>query len=160
MSYINFSGPINPLSFGNVSYNMLRALHKKGEKVCFFPIGNKIDLTAFNSTTEDFQSWLHESYEKRLENLSPNNKSIKMWHLNGSESRVGRNQDLYTLSKQFSSYLWISLLISNINKITNLVFSLIVKFSPSYYKRYIYIYSRKPKKLKTQNLLLEKKLKE
>lgn len=96
MSYINFSGPINPLSFGNVSYNMLRALHKKGEKVCFFPIGNKIDLTAFNSTTKDFQSWLHESYEKRLENLSPDNKSIKMWHLNGSESRVGRNQDLYT----------------------------------------------------------------
>jgi hypothetical protein len=96
MNYINFSGPINSLSFGNVSYNMLKSLYAKNIKICFFPIGKSIDMSAFDKADQDFREWLTDCYDNRIRNLSPENPSIRMWHLNGSESRVGRSQSLYT----------------------------------------------------------------
>lgn len=93
---INFSCPINPLSFGNVSYNMLRELFKLNINTCLFPIGNKIDISTFNSITPDMKNWLEKSFEGRIINLSAESPSVRMWHLNGSESRVGKNQILYT----------------------------------------------------------------
>lgn len=96
MEYINFSGPINSLSFGNVSFNMLRELHSIDQKVCFFPIGDKLDLSAFDRASSDLKEWITESYNNRLKKLSRDNASIKMWHLNSSESRIGPKQVLYT----------------------------------------------------------------
>ena len=96
MEYINFSAPINSLSFGNVSFNMLREFYKLDQKICFFPIGDKIDMSAFDRATPDLKNWISESYNNRLLNLSANNPSLKMWHLNSSESRIGPRQILYT----------------------------------------------------------------
>jgi len=96
MEYINFSGPINSLSFGNVAFNMLRELYKLDQKICFFPIGNNLDLSAFDKIDPEFQEWISKSYADRIKNLKKSNNSIKMWHLNSSESRVGRHQTLYT----------------------------------------------------------------
>jgi len=96
MEYINFSGPINSLSFGNVAFNMLRELHKLDQKICFFPVGNKLDLSAFDKASDDLKKWITSSYNERLSNLSRENPSLKMWHLNSSESRVGPKQILYT----------------------------------------------------------------
>ena len=93
---INFACPINPLSFGNVSYNMLRELFKLNVDTCLFPIGNKIDISTFNSMSTEMKQWMHASYDERLNKLNKNSTSIRMWHLNGSESRVGRDQLLYT----------------------------------------------------------------
>ena len=96
MEYINFIAPINSLSFGNVSVNMARALYELDQKICFFPIGNKIDLKAFDKLDKGFKSWLSDSYENRFSNLSKDNPSLKMWHFNGSESNMGRKSFLYT----------------------------------------------------------------
>ena len=96
MNYLNFSGPINSLSFGNVCVNMLRSLHKKGQNICFFPIGSSIDLKAFNNLSDDFKEWISESYSKRYDNLSKDNPTLRMWHLNGSESGIGERNFLYT----------------------------------------------------------------
>lgn len=96
MEYINFIGPINSLSFGNVSLNMLRSLYELNQKVCFFPIGNKIELNAFDNLDIDFTDWLSDCYSNRFANLSKDNPTLKMWHLNGSESNIGSNAFLYT----------------------------------------------------------------
>lgn len=96
MEYLNFSGPINSLSFGNVTVNMLRELHKLDQKICFFPIGNSLDFDAFDKLSIDCKKWIQESYKDRLINLDRSNPSLKMWHLTGSESSVGSNNFLYT----------------------------------------------------------------
>lgn len=96
MEYINFIGPVNSLSFGNVSVNMLRALYNLNQKICFFPVGNKIDLKAFNNIDKDFTDWLSDSYNNRFSNLSKDNHTLKMWHINGAESNIGSNSFLYT----------------------------------------------------------------
>ena len=96
MDYINFSGPINSLSFGNVTVNMLRELHKLDQKICFFPVGNNLDFDAYDKLSEDCKSWITDSYHNRLKNLNKDNPSLKMWHLMGSESTVGSRSFLYT----------------------------------------------------------------
>ena len=96
MDYINFSGPINSLSFGNVTVNMLRELYKLDQKICFFPIGNNLDFDAYDKLSLDCQAWINDCYSNRLRNLNKENPSLKMWHLTGSESTVGSRSFLYT----------------------------------------------------------------
>lgn len=55
MNKINYNGPINPLSFGNVSYNFLKHLYRKEVEVCYFPIGNNLDFSAFDKAEDDFK---------------------------------------------------------------------------------------------------------
>jgi hypothetical protein len=96
MNKINFSAPINSLSFGNVSVNMLRSLHKKDVEVSFFPIGKSLDFTAYDKIDIELKSWIEKSSNERFSTLCPDSPSLKMWHINGSESGIGNNQFLYT----------------------------------------------------------------
>lgn len=96
MKHINFIGPINSLSFGNVCFNMLRELHKKDIKVSFFPVGNNVDFAVFDSISDDLKSWITDSFNQRFSSLKKDSPSLRMWHLNGSEYQVGPRQYLYT----------------------------------------------------------------
>lgn len=87
--------PINSLSFGNVSFNILRELFKAGEKIVLFPIGDNADLSAFNVDPE-FQAWLQESIEHKWKHWDKEMPSLRLWHLMGSESRKTKNQHLFT----------------------------------------------------------------
>jgi hypothetical protein len=86
--------PLNSLSFGNVSYNLLRELFKAGVEIAYFPIGEP-DLNAFNPKPE-FVEWLKTALSRRFEALKLNLPTIKLWHLNGSDSLRSRNQTLVT----------------------------------------------------------------
>ena len=68
MKELNFDGPLNSLSFGNVSLNILRELYKQGVKVNLFPTGNSIELSAFNNVDDDFVEWLKNSQRNALRN--------------------------------------------------------------------------------------------
>lgn len=98
MDSLILEAPINSLSFGNVSVNLLKELYKLRDStsVSLFPIGNKIELSAFDSLDPDIEKWIHECFNSRLLNLNTESKTIKLWHLNGSEMRVGKTQLLYT----------------------------------------------------------------
>lgn len=96
MKSINFSCPINQLSFGNVSYNMLKELYRDKIDINLFPIGNKVDLSVFDKAENEFKEWITKSYDERLINLTPSSRSVRMWHLNGSEASIGKDQILYT----------------------------------------------------------------
>jgi hypothetical protein len=52
------NAPINALSFGNVSVNILRELYKKQIDLTFFPIGDKAELEAYDKIDRDFIKYL------------------------------------------------------------------------------------------------------
>lgn len=96
MNKINFSAPINSLSFGNVSINMLRSFFKLNNNISFFPIGKNLDFDSYDKLDKDLKNWILDSFKNRFKNLSPDTPSLRMWHLNNSESGIGRRQYLYT----------------------------------------------------------------
>lgn len=86
---------LNSLSFGNVSYNIIRELFDKGHDIGIFPIGDRVDLSSF-SVGEDLAKKIDTSIRNRFDYLSSDIPCLKIWHLNGSENRKNPNQYLYT----------------------------------------------------------------
>jgi hypothetical protein len=95
MNKLIYKGPLNSLSFGNVSYNLLKAMFRKNMEVALFPIG-KIDVSSFGEEDPDFKKWIEESGKNRYSRLDKDTPTLQMWHLNGSEHRVSSKQILYT----------------------------------------------------------------
>ena len=95
MKKLNFDGPINGLSLGNVTVNFLRELKEKDLDLGFFPIGDKGEFEAYDKIPEDFKKWVSTIAATRLKKLSPETPTLKVWHLNGSEKALP-NQYLYT----------------------------------------------------------------
>jgi hypothetical protein len=90
-----FDAPINNLSFGNVSINLLRELYKAKAKVTLFA-KTDLELEAFDKLDKDFKGWLTNSYNYRYHNLDKNLPSLNLWHLNGAEKRITPRQYLLT----------------------------------------------------------------
>jgi hypothetical protein len=86
--------PINPLSFGNVTVNILKEMFKKNVEVGIFPIGN-LDASVY-SFDDAFKNWLQEGINKRFDLLSEKLPVFKLWHLNGGENRKSPKQHLLT----------------------------------------------------------------
>ena len=96
MKKIVFKGPINSLSFGNVSLNFLREFYKREMQVAFFPIGEHMDFAAFDKVDDDLKTWIKNSFEHRYSFINKDIPTLCMWHINGSETRVTERQFLYT----------------------------------------------------------------
>jgi hypothetical protein len=96
MKNLIFNGALNNLSFGNVSVNMLRELYKKQINTTVFPIGDKVDLSAFDKLTPDFQEWLQSSINSRLLTIKKDTPALKMWHIQHGEQRLSSRNFLYT----------------------------------------------------------------
>lgn len=77
-----FEGPLNNLSMGNVSINILQSLYKKGVKVLYLPIGQP-DIGNYK-LSDDFKSWLQSATNNFLANYQRDLVTLKNWHLNGS----------------------------------------------------------------------------
>lgn len=93
---LNFEAPINSLSLGNVSYNFLRELWRKEVKTSLFAVSDQADLAAFDSIDKSFVEWLKEIGINRLKNFNADAPTLRVWHINGAEKRVGKRQFLYT----------------------------------------------------------------
>ena len=96
MEKLIFNAPFNSLSFGNISLNLAREFYKRRVKCCIFPMGDKIDTSAFDKLSDDFKQWLHESASQRLTTVDANTPTLQMWHINGSETRFSRRKVLYS----------------------------------------------------------------
>jgi len=97
---IIFEAPLNQLSFGNVSYNLLREFYKIQQKNSdfdfgFFPMAN-LDLAGFDKSTPDFNKWLQSLINDRFNKLNKDAVTLKLWHINGAEKRLTRKQVLYS----------------------------------------------------------------
>lgn len=86
--------PLNDLSFGQVSYNIIRELWRKNVDLGLFPIGNP-DLTAYQPPSELVQ-YIQESINRRFSLLKRETPCLTLWHLNGSEKILTPNQTLLT----------------------------------------------------------------
>lgn len=95
MNKINLELPINNLSFGNVSINILRELYKRGFKVSLWPIGN-IDISVFDKLDNGFKEWLSNSINNRITTLDHNLPVLKLWHLDGAWNKIADKQYLFT----------------------------------------------------------------
>lgn len=95
MNKLIYKAPLNSLSFGNVSYNLLKQMFKKNMEIAFFPRGN-VDISSFEVVPEDFKIWLEDSIKNRFKKLDKDLTTLQMWHLNGSEDRISHRQILYT----------------------------------------------------------------
>ncbi len=87
--------PINALSYGQVSVNILRELYLRGEKCIIFPIG-KIDISVYDKLSAGFQAWLSEAISCGLTSLKRNIPVLKIYHLNGAHQKVSDRQFLLT----------------------------------------------------------------
>ena len=90
------NAPINALSFGNVSVNILRELHKKDVDLVFFPIGDKAELEAYDKIDLSFVKYLQSATNSRYEKINKDIPTLKLWHIFGSETRYSKNQSLFT----------------------------------------------------------------
>ncbi len=90
------NAPINALSFGNVSVNILRELYKKNIDLVFFPIGDKAEMDAYDKIEPDFVKYLQSATNDRYSKISKDTPSLKLWHIFGSETRYSKNQSLFT----------------------------------------------------------------
>jgi len=86
--------PLNSLSIGNVTVNILRELKNKNVDVGFFPISNP-DVQSYQ-LDNDFSSFIQHSINNRFDFLKKDIPCLKIWHLNGSDNRKNSNQHLFT----------------------------------------------------------------
>ena len=86
--------PLNPLSFGNVSLNIVRELYKKNINIGIFPKGD-VNLSAYD-LDEDIRLYIQNAINNRLDFFDPQIPSLNLWHLNGSENRKTKDQYLFT----------------------------------------------------------------
>lgn len=95
MNKLILKAPLNSLSFGNVSFNLLKEIYDKKIDLAFFPIG-KVDTSSFEIRDESFKLFLEDSINNRFKKVDKNSTTLQMWHLNGSENRISKKQILYT----------------------------------------------------------------
>lgn len=96
MTNIIYKGAINSLSFGNVSLNLLREMHKKDLKVSFFPIGEGLNFESFDKISDDLKNWIISSAQNRFHTVSKDQHTLTQWHINGSENRVSKSQTVFS----------------------------------------------------------------
>ncbi len=77
-----FEGPINNLSLGNVSINLIECLYKKGIKVHYLPIG-QTDIGNYN-LSDDFKLWLQSSANNFCKSYKRDLITLKNWHIQQS----------------------------------------------------------------------------
>lgn len=97
MNNFNLELPVNKLSFGNCSVNILLELFKLGKKPTIMMVGGQADFGSFAGTlSNDFLEWFKDCYSEAQSRHSRKNPTFKLWHLNGSLNSFSEKQYLFT----------------------------------------------------------------
>ena len=88
-----YSAPINSLSLGNVSVNLLKEMYKRNIDLTFFPVGRELDFKAYK-LDKGFGDWFTRAVGERLKTVKKDTPSLKVWHINGSEQKYSDKQYL------------------------------------------------------------------
>lgn len=89
------SAPINTLSLGQFSYNVLRELYKRKVQVTLFPKGGNVDLSAYK-VDPGFGAWIERAVNDRLKRFDRTVPTLNLWHLNQSEMKPSDRQYTFT----------------------------------------------------------------
>lgn len=95
---VNASLPINSVSFGQISTLFLRVLFEKYPDIDLrlSPIGERIDLESQSKIDENFISFIKKSVDSFYKNISHNEISFKLWHINGGLEKFTDKQVLFS----------------------------------------------------------------
>lgn len=88
------SCPINSLSLGQFSYNVLRELYRRKVQCSIFPKGN-VDLSAYKVEPQ-FGAWIERAVNDRLKRFDRKVPTLALWHVNGSELKPSDRQYLFS----------------------------------------------------------------
>lgn len=89
--------PINNLSLGNVSLNIIRELIEREHEISgIFPVGENADFSAYDKLEDDIRTSIIDLAMGRLRNLNKKDPSLRIWHINGSEKKVSDKQFLFS----------------------------------------------------------------
>ncbi len=91
---LNLSLPLNNLSLGQVSFNIVRELYKREIHASIFPKG-PVDLSAYK-IDKNLASYIENGINKRYETFNRENPSISIWNIAGSEERIGNKNILFS----------------------------------------------------------------
>jgi len=86
--------PINSLSLGYVSVNLLREFYSRGQEISIFPIGD-VDLSAYQ-VDQKFADYISKGINNRFAALKKDTPCIKNWHIQDSDKLRTNNQILLT----------------------------------------------------------------
>lgn len=84
---IVFNVPINRVSFGQVSINLIKEAKQAGHHVLLVPIG-PVDLATSNPS-EEFKQWISSAIEAGTFKLDREMKCVKLWHIAVPDEHVG-----------------------------------------------------------------------
>jgi hypothetical protein len=88
------SAPINSLSLGQFSFNVIRELYRRKIQISLFPKGN-VDMSAYKIDPQ-FGAWIERAVNDRLKKFDRKVPTLHLWHLNGSEFKVSDHQYTFT----------------------------------------------------------------
>ncbi len=87
--------PLNSLSLGQVSYNILRELYKRKVQVVLFPKSDAVDLGAYRPDPP-FSQWLERAVQSRFTKLDRKVPTLMLWHINESQFKASDRQVLFS----------------------------------------------------------------
>lgn len=87
--------PINPLSFGHISFGILNEFYQRNLFPNLFPIGN-VDIGCYDKVGTDFGQYISNCVNKAPRNFKKNLPFLKLWHINGSWPKIGEPSHLLT----------------------------------------------------------------
>ena len=87
--------PLNQSGLVNVGLGLVYELFERGEYPNIFPIG-QVDLSSI-PVTQEFVQWLQECCQKALGDFKKDELSIRLWHINGSQSKLSDNSSFWTV---------------------------------------------------------------
>ena len=93
---LNVTAPINTLSFGFCTWNILQEFFAREQDYDFFPPTNQLDFSSYPKTTEDFKSHVILKSRFAKEKYSRDNPEFKLWHIAQSEPAIGKKITLMT----------------------------------------------------------------
>ena len=89
--------PVNGLSFGNCSINILKEIFKRDLSPTISLIGDKADFSAFEGKIDPgFFEWVKQRCFAFNSKHKKSNPTFKLWHINGSLSSFSNEQTLLT----------------------------------------------------------------
>lgn len=88
--------PINGVSFGQVSFNILYEFYKMGLNPCIFKAtDHQFDVSSFN-VDQGFLAWIERNHVSALSRHSRKDPTIRLWHINDSLRSYSDRQILLT----------------------------------------------------------------
>jgi hypothetical protein len=91
---LNLSIPLNALSLGQVSFNILRELYRRKVQCCIFPKG-PFDVSAYKIDPQ-FGAWIQQAVNNRFRKVDRTIPTLSVWHINDSQFKPSDRQYLFT----------------------------------------------------------------